>query len=161
MKTVTRQVDDVQLVADAPHYVDQLPVPGPHYDYLYDTKFEEDVSVSCEEKKLRTNTKATSQYEIEEQSEKPRKPHFNTQWPQHEPAKSTSGVMRTKTTFPKRSCIVTGDKQFPLDSNLLAHPHMDHYFVKDRTEIKPGHFLAKLNLHHHYLSRYAYYIECT
>ena len=54
-------------------------------------------------------------------------------------------------SLPKRSCIVMGTTQYPLTSNLLAHPHMDHFFVKERSEIKPGHFLAKLVLRHHYL----------
>ena len=53
--------------------------------------------------------------------------------------------------LPKRSCIVVGNTQYPLTPNLLAHPHMDHFFVKERKEIKPGHFLAKLVLQHHYL----------
>ena len=40
--------------------------------------------------------------------------------------------------LPKRSCIVVGDKQFPLDKRLLAHPHMDYYFLKERTHIGLG-----------------------
>ena len=145
---------DAQLIKKQPAQLEHLPGAGPQYDYLYDTKFEEDVPVSYEEVKQKTNIKTTfQQHEIEQRSHKPRKSHHNTQQPQHVPAKSTTGVVKTKSTLPKRCCIVIGDKQFPLDSNLLAHPHMDHYFVKDRTEIKPGHFLARLNLHHDYLDK--------
>ena len=62
-----------------------------------------------------------------------------------------------ETTLPKRSCLVTNgagcgreSRQYPLNHKLLAHPHMDHYFVKERKETKPGHFLVKLALRHHY-----------
>ena len=148
---------DAQLISEQPRQLEHLPDPGPHYDYLYDTKFEEDVPVSYEEVKQRTNVKTTFlQHEIEERSHKPTKPHHNTQQPQHLPTAPAAGVVKTK-TLPKRSCIVIGDKQFPLDPNLLAHPHMDQYFVKDRTEMKPGHFLARLTLHHHYLDKLVMY----
>ena len=56
--------------------------------------------------------------------------------------------------LPKRSCVVMGNTHFVLDSNLLSHPHMDHYFVKERREVKPGCFLAKLVLHHYDITRY-------
>ena len=148
---------DAQLISEQPRQLEHLPVPGPHYDYLYDTKFEEDVPVSYEEVKQRANVKTTFlQHEIEERSHKPTKPHHNTQQSQHLPTAPAAGVVKTK-TLPKRSCIVIGDKQFPLDPNLLAHPHMDQYFVKDRTEMKPGHFLARLTLHHHYLDKLVMY----
>jgi len=160
MKTVTRQVDSIQLITDAPCLTKHLPVPGPHYDYLYDTKFEDDVPIGHEEVKQRTNTKTTFlRHEIEEQSHKPTKPYHNTQQLQHTSATSAAAIVKSK-TLPKRSCMVIGNKQFPLDPNLLAHPHMDKYFVKDRVEMKPGHFLAKLSLHHHYLNRYVHCIAC-
>jgi len=63
-----------------------------------------------------------------------------------EPTNATSSKVKS---LPKRSCIVMGTTQYPLTSNLLAHPHSNHFFVKERSEIKPGHFLAKLVLCHH------------
>jgi len=162
---------DAQLINEQPRQLENLPVPGPHYDYLYDTKFDDDVPVSYEEVKQRTNTKTTFlRHEIEGQSHKPAKPHHNapkphenttiphhnTQHLQHTSTTSAGGVVKSK-TLPKRSCMVIGNKQFPLDPNLLAHPHMDKYFVKDRTEMKPGHFLAKLTLHHNYLDKLVVY----
>ena len=163
MEIIPRQLEvgNVQQIASC-HMV-HLPVPGPHYDYLYDTKFEGDVPVGYEEVKQRTNTKPTflPRHEIEEKIHKPTKPHHNATIPhhnrqlQHTSTTSAAGVVKTK-TLPKRSCIVHGTKQFPLDPNLLVHPHMDQYFVKDRTEMKPGHFLAKLSLHHSYLDKYVH-----
>ena len=53
----------------------------------------------------------------------------------------------------KRSCIVSGNTQYPMVHNLVSQPHMDHYFVKERKEIRPSHYLAKLVLRHQYLNQ--------
>ena len=53
-----------------------------------------------------------------------------------------------KTILPKRSCIVSNNQQFPLTAFLFGHPQMDYFFVKERKEVRPSHFLAKLVLKH-------------
>ena len=51
-------------------------------------------------------------------------------------------------SFPNKSSIVFRSKQYPLVSCLLSCSHMDHYFVKQRREIRPNHYLTKIVLHH-------------
>ena len=63
-------------------------------------------------------------------------------------------------SLPKRSCVVSGSQQYQLVNNLISHPHMDHYFVKERTEIRPSHYLAKLVLRHQYLNKYVCSCVC-
>ncbi len=54
----------------------------------------------------------------------------------------------SKPHLPRHACIVNNQQQFKLTEKLLSHPHMDHYFVKERKEISPGSFLATLNIKH-------------
>ena len=59
------------------------------------------------------------------------------------------GTAESSTTIPslpRRACLVHHSKQYPLDHNLLSQPRVTKYFVKERTEICPGHYMAKLKL---------------
>ena len=116
--------DGLQLITRSPSILDQLPTAGPQYEASYNTSDNEPIP-SCEEVNQKVfNHKISNSNSHEEPTSSKVKP------------------------LPKRSCIVIGTTLYPLSSNLLAHPHMDHFFVKERSEIKPGHFLAKLALHH-------------
>lgn len=144
-------------IREKPTQSQQMPSASPHYHTLNDTKFEESAPLSYEEVKQSFKSKTTfQQYEVEDKQQQALKQtavrndqHFN---PQITNLKEASNVSTIKPKgLPKRSCVVVGSTQYPLTANLLAHPHMDHFFVKERKEIKPGHFLAKLVLQHHYL----------
>ena len=43
--------------------------------------------------------------------------------------------------------MVYNKEQYNLDSKLLSLPRATKYLVKVRTEISPGRFMAKLELH--------------
>ncbi len=54
----------------------------------------------------------------------------------------------------KKACFFGGSEKYPLRSELVIQPRMDHYFVKEREEITPNHFLTKLCLRHSDLDRH-------
>ncbi|XP_065920927.1 uncharacterized protein [Dysidea avara] len=64
-----------------------------------------------------------------------------------------SAIPRTSTNvgrpqrFPRRACVVYKNEQYSLDHELLSLPRATKYLVKVRTEISPGRFMAKLELH--------------
>ena len=126
-----------QLISQPPSLLAQLPTAGPQYEVSYDVNDDQPAILSCEE----GNHKAFN--------------HKLSTWNSHEePAKTaTSGKPKA---LPKRSCIVMGNTQYLLNPDLLSHPHMDHFFVKERSEVKPGYFLAKLVLQHQYLEKTRY-----
>ena len=47
----------------------------------------------------------------------------------------------------QRACFVHLQEQYHLDNNLLSQSRATKYFVKVRTEINPGRYMAKLELH--------------
>ena len=49
--------------------------------------------------------------------------------------------------FPRKACVVYKNEQYSLDPKLLSLPRATKYLVKVRTEINPGRFMAKLELH--------------
>jgi len=49
--------------------------------------------------------------------------------------------------LPRRACIAYKSEQYSLDPKLLSLPKATKYLVKVRTEISPGCFMAKLELH--------------
>ena len=152
-----------QIIKDVPKETEQLPGACPQYDYLYDTKFDDEALAAHQEAKHKSHTTATTLKDEPDNSthETLKPPEVNylhnkprTQEKKHTPGASSSTKTGSKQApFPKRSCVVVGNKQFTLTPSLLAHPHMDHYFVKERTETRPGHFLARLVLHHEYLNK--------
>ena len=159
-----------QFVKGLPKETDVLPTTGPHHDALYNTDFEHEVQSSREEVRHKGNARTTFyQHEVEQHAYNPMKigeinspknPPINDRLqvkPPEVKAETGKGVNDFKPKpLPKRSCIVSGNKQYPLVNNLVSLPHMDHYFVKERTEIRPSHYLAKLVLRHQYQNRYVY-----
>ena len=146
-----------QIIREKPTQSLQIPIVGPQYTTSYDTKFSGSPTMPYEEVKQRSKAKTTFlQHEVEDRSQQALKQttvqNVHPLIPQltNQSAASNTTTSKPK-ALPKRSCMVVGSTQYPLTPNLLAHPHMDHFFVKERKEIKPGHFLAKLVLQHHYL----------
>ena len=146
-----------QIIREKPTQSQQIPTVGPQYTTSYDTKFSGNPTMPYEEVKQRSKAKTTFlQHEVEDRSQQALKQttvqNVHPLIPQLTNQSTASNTTTSKPkALPKRSCIVAGSTQYPLTPNLLAHPHMDHFFVKERKEIKPGHFLAKLVLQHHYL----------
>ena len=146
-----------QIIREKPTQLQQIPTVGLQHSALYDTKFGDNLPLSYEEVKQNSKARTTFlQHEVEDRSQQALKQttiqNDHPFIPQltNQTAASNATTSKPK-ALPKRSCIVVGSTQYPLTPNLLAHPHMDHFFVKERKEIKPGHFLAKLVLQHHYL----------
>ena len=65
------------------------------------------------------------------------------------PARTVPSLSITKShkSLPRRACLVHHKEQYHLDNNLLSQPRATKYLVKVRTEISPGRFMAKLELH--------------
>ena len=146
-----------QVIREKPTQSQQIPTVGPQYTTLYDIKFSGNPTMPYEEVKQNSKAKTTFlQHEVEDRSQQAQKEttvhNAHPLIPQLTNQSTASNTITSKSkALPKRSCMVVGSTQYPLTPNLLAHPHMDHFFAKERKEIKPGHFLAKLVLQHHYL----------
>ena len=59
----------------------------------------------------------------------------------------TSANVDRPPRFPRKACVVYKNEQYSLDPKLLSLPRATKYLVKVRTEISPGRFMAKLELH--------------
>ena len=157
------------IVKALPKQTELLPTVGPQLDASYNTNFEHEVQSSHEEVRQKRNARTTFyQHEFEQHAYNPLKigeinppknPPLNDKLQVKVPETGKAANDFKPKPLPKRSCIVCGSKQYPLVNNLISHPHMDHYFVKERTEIRPSHYLAKLVLRHQYLNRYVLYLR--
>ena len=63
------------------------------------------------------------------------------------PKPRTSANVDKPPRFPRKACVVYKNEQYSLDPKLLSLPRATKYLVKVRTEISPGRFMAKLELH--------------
>ena len=65
------------------------------------------------------------------------------------PAKTvpSTNVDKAYRSLPRRACLVHLKEQYNLDHDLLSQPRATKYLVKVRTEISPGRYMAKLELH--------------
>ena len=156
-----------QLVKGLPTEMESMPTVGPQLSALYNTNFDYNVQSSREEIKQKGNTRTTFyQHEVEQHAYNPLKTaKINSSVDsagngkvQVKPPEVKVETSKATNEFkpkplPKKSCIVCGNKQYPLVNNLISLPHMDHYFVKERTEIRPSYYLAKLVLCHQYQNR--------
>ena len=75
-------------------------------------------------------------------------PHFEQDKTQP-PAKTlpSSSVNKSHRSLPRKACVVYLKEQYHLDHNLLSQPRATKYLIKVRTEISPGRYMAKLELH--------------
>ena len=56
-------------------------------------------------------------------------------------------VNKSHKSLPRRACLVYLNDQYRLDHDLLSQPRATKFLVKVRTEISPGRYMAKLELH--------------
>ena len=163
--TVGHNPFGMQVIKEPTREMKVLPTTGPQLNTVYHTNFDHEVQSSHEEVRRKVIERTTFyKREVEHQANNPLKMAAPKYPVMNDKQQVKAPDFKTETTktpndvkpksLPKRCCIVSGNKQFPLMSNLIAHPHMDHYFVKERTEIGPGHYLAKLVLHHQYLNKF-------
>ncbi len=59
----------------------------------------------------------------------------------------SSLVKKSHRGLPRKACIAYLNEQYQLDNNLLSQPRATKYLIKVRTEISPGRYMAKLDLH--------------
>ena len=139
-----------QLIKTLPEETNQLPRVVLQYNVLYDTNSQDVVPIARDEKSGGGIAKQRDDKGHQTRHKESPRPlqHGNSIAANIAPKPGTQ-----KPVYPKRCCIVAGNKTIALDPNLLAHPHMDTYFEKERTETRPGHFLARLVLHHIYLDK--------
>ena len=154
------------IVKGLPKQTELLPTVGPQLDALYNTNFDHEVQSSREEIRQKAKPRTTFyQHEVEQaynpvrtgganiHKNPPVDDKLQVKVPEVKAETGKAANDFKPKPLPRRSHIVSGSMQYPLARNLLSHPHMDHYFVKERTEIRPSHYLAKLVLRHHYLNR--------
>ena len=162
VRTADHTPSGAHIVKGISKQTELLPTVGPQLDALYNTNFDREVQSSREEVRQRARPKTTFyQHEVEQAYNPIRidgtNPPVNDKLQVRVPAvkaetDKAANDFKPK-PLPRRSHIVCGNLQYPLVSNLISHPHMDHYFVKERTEIRPSHYMAKLVLRHQYLNR--------
>ena len=164
-----------QFVKGLPTEMESMPTVGPQLSALYNKNFDYNVQSSKEEIRQKGNARTTFyQHEVEQHAYNAYNPlkiekmtssvnsagngkvqvkPLEIKPPEFKVETSKAANEFKPKPLPKRSCIVCGNKQYPLVNNLISLPHMDHYFVKERTEIRPSHYLAKLVLRHQYEKR--------
>ena len=59
----------------------------------------------------------------------------------------SSSVNKSHRSLPRRACLVHLKEQYHLDHDLLSQARATKYLLKVRTEISPGRYMAKLELH--------------
>jgi len=124
---------------------------GSHFQH-YGTDFDKDQPLSREEgrKDVRVVSKEKDIDTILEAHRKDEVKKLSTNLqatakPSTKP-KTSSNVDRPP-RLPRRACIAYKSEQYSLDPKLLLLPRATKYLVKVRTEISPGRFMAKLELH--------------
>ena len=60
---------------------------------------------------------------------------------------SIASVNKSHRLLPRRACLVYHNEQYCLDTKLLSQPKATKYLLKVRTEISPGRYMARLELH--------------
>ena len=132
------------------YVTDKLPGATASHDQHYKTNFDEDIPPLSVEETRQNNRPVLKDNDVDSI------PIQNTQLqiiPRNVlpklPAKAvrSSSVNKSHRSLPHRACLVHLNEQYHLDHDLLFQPRATKYLVKIRTEISPGRYLAKLELH--------------
>ena len=142
------------IVETAGYTINKLPGVTVSNHQHYETKFDVDIPpLSLEE--TRKNIRPAPKEKDLLQSYQ-RAPNAIENIPQpfvQDKRKSPAGltlpasVNKSHRSLPRRACLVHLQEQYHLDHNLLPQPRATKYLVKVRTEIEPGRYMAKLELH--------------
>ena len=129
------------------YITDKLPGATTSHTKQYETNFDKDAPLSIEEcrktvvpvpKKYNSDSPPQS---YQNQENVPPVAHGTPK-----PSASLS-ISKSHRTLPHRAYLVHLKDQYNLDHKMLSQPHATKYFVKVRTEISPGHYMANLELH--------------
>jgi len=143
-------------VAGATGYViDRLPDAPPTLHQYYATDFDAEKPLSKEERrrdvrvvpKEKEVDKILESYHKDETSSKKKSSSELQATAKPSTKPRTSANVDKPPRFPRRACVVYKNEQYSLDPKLLSLPRATKYLVKVRTEISPGRFMAKLELH--------------
>ena len=138
---------------------DTLPGATGSHDQHYETDFGESVPISREE--TRKNVRAVfKEDDVDSILQSYQKTQITptaignvlqplVQDKTKPPAKTvpSSSVNKSHRSLPRRACLVYLNDQYHLDHDLLSQPRATKFLVKVRTEISPGRYMAKLELH--------------
>ena len=140
----------------ATYIIGELPQAGPIHENSYDIGSE--VSPPLAEEETRKNVRAiTNESDVDSIISQ----YTNAQVPPAAANNYLTANMQDRTTqrvktllrisgqkksLPRHACLVHSKEQYRLDKNLLKQPQASMYLVKERTEISPGRFMAKLIL---------------
>ena len=154
--TGTSQQNDCSNDKDAGHCsgytTATLPGATVSLQQNYGIEFDKEQPVSEEEKRknILPPSDKKADYFIEalhkDQLSVPGEPLLQSQKTLAKSNSNTSFVDRPP-RFPRRACVVYKDEQYSLDAKLLSLPASTKYLLKERKEICPGRYVAKLELH--------------
>jgi len=114
----------------------------------YITDFDKKQPLSVEEISCISNKKSACDVQHKKQCTGTNKvPPSTSQWTSQKTGKPAANLSNTQKPFPRRACLVYKNEQYSLDPKLLSLPRVTKYLVKQRTEICPGRYVAKLQLH--------------
>ena len=144
---------DSSIIKPTSYTTNQLPGATASHHQQYETNFDEDLPpVSTEE--TRKNVRPVLK---ENDVDSILKSHQRTQiTPKAIPQPfvqdklktfPSSSVNKSHRSLPRKACVVYLKEQYHLDHNLLSQPTATKYLVKVRSEISPGRYMAKLELH--------------
>ena len=155
-----KAVDKTGVKSTTEQYsTDTLPGATGSHDQHYETDFGENVPISKEE--TRKNVRAVfKEDDVDSILQSYQKPQITptaignvlqplVQDKAKPPAKTvpSSSVNKSHRSLPRRACLVHLSEQYRLDHDLLSQPRATKFYVKIRTEISPGRYMAKLELH--------------
>ena len=150
---------DSSLIKATGFATNQLPGATGSHDQHYETNFGGNVPISREE--TRKNVRAVfKEDDVDSILQSYQKPQITptaignilqplVQDKAKPPAKTipSSSVNKSHRSLPRRACLVYLQDQYRLDHDLLSQPRATKFLVKVRTEISPGRYMAKLELH--------------
>ena len=150
---------DSSLIKATGFATNQLPGATESHDQHYETDFGGNVPISREE--TRKNVRAVfKEDDVDSILQSYQKPQITpttignvlqplVQDKAKPPAKTlpSSSVNKSHRALPRRACLVHLSEQYRLDHDLLSQPRATKFLVKVRTEISPGRYMAKLELH--------------
>ena len=136
------------------YVTDKLPEPAASHDQHYGTKFDDDMLPSSIEESRKNVKLAPIEKDDDLLQQLYQKytvvgnvlPYAHNQTKTSTPV-SSSSVNKSQRPLPRKACLVYNKEQYHLDHNLLSQPKANKYLVKVRTEISPGRYMAKLELH--------------
>ena len=145
---------DLSLIKETSHTASNLTGAMVSHNQHYKTNFNEDMPLLSMEETRKNVGPALKENSVKHQKSQILSTDINNLQPLMQdktkpPAKTvpSSNVNKFHRSLPPRACLVHLKEQYHLDHDLLSQPRATKYLVKVRTEISPGRYMAKLELH--------------